>query len=181
MHFAIGVGKCAPLPLRSRPRVTFRPRLCDSTCSFACGVCLTCCIQLDGGVLSLNVPDTNDGMFAIVSTGTISIAGTTSGYESACSNGCGRLICVRSLTNGAVPVSFTAGTSCGNTTLVVGYAQSYTAGQTLKFATIDTCDIDNIDIPGLPTATTTTSDNAATTCAAAATAVTAAVAGYVMA
>ena len=103
--------------------------------------------QVSNGKLSLNVDDSNYGLFAIVENGNLTVASGSS-YTSTCNNGCGRLICIVGLDDGVVPleISNSDSSTCASTSLVVGYATGKTSGNTLQFASVNACDSASITV-----------------------------------
>lgn len=118
-----------------------------------------------GGSLSITVPDTNHGMFVIVSSGTLSVAAASADtYTSSCNNGCGRLLCLSGIDGTLeVDLSDSESTTCADIDLVVGYAAAKTSGNTLAFAKVNACDSNNIVLSTTAAVTTTTTTLAPTT------------------
>eukprot|EP00750_Incisomonas_marina_P007373 INCI14881.1.p1 GENE.INCI14881.1~~INCI14881.1.p1 ORF type:complete len:231 (+),score=54.32 INCI14881.1:261-953(+) len=120
-----------------------------------------------GGNLTIDVPNTNYGMFVIVSSGTLSVASASSStYTSSCNDPCDRVLCLIGVDGSLeVDLSDSEGGTCADIDIVVGYATSKTSGNTLSFAKVNACDSNSISVSTYPTTTTTTA--AETTAAAA--------------
>jgi hypothetical protein len=86
------------------------------------------------------------GFFAISDAGDIDTMAGNVDY-SICQDGCDRLACVSTKSGDEwAPIQFTADLACDDVSLVVGWANLKTSGNTLQFLTLDLCDPANITV-----------------------------------
>eukprot|EP00750_Incisomonas_marina_P014686 INCI17795.2.p1 GENE.INCI17795.2~~INCI17795.2.p1 ORF type:complete len:170 (+),score=19.58 INCI17795.2:82-591(+) len=87
-------------------------------------------VDSGSSTISVQVPASAFGFFAIVSSGSI----TVPSHSSTCSAGCERLVCVEN--GGTIPLSILDNdlATCRNIRLVVGYASGFHSGNTYVHA-----------------------------------------------